>query len=82
MVTLEATPLIVNVAVGGTTANPIMWHQVALKEPNPRHNPYPTLALALAFSINQNRLLNNVALDSSTELISCYSTARREPYNR
>jgi hypothetical protein len=35
MVTLEATPLTVNVAVGATTANPIMWHQVVLKEPNP-----------------------------------------------
>jgi hypothetical protein len=35
MVTLEATPLAVNVAVGGTKANPIVWHQVVLKEPHP-----------------------------------------------
>jgi hypothetical protein len=81
MVTLEATPLAVNVVVGSTKAHPMLWHQVPLQEPHPYHYPYhypnlyPTLTLTLALSINQNLLLNNAALRSFTEPIPCYSTA-------
>jgi hypothetical protein len=44
MITLNTTPLAINVVVGGTEETPMMWHEVSLPytSPSPIPNPGPS----------------------------------------
>ncbi len=69
MVTLESTPLAVNVVIGGTAAMPVLWHEVPL--PN-LTNLIPKLSVPPDTEESSEQVIS-LLLSPHEEKVDCYS---------